>query len=55
MRVILQLLKVNQKERTEALQRGEIILDQGAMNHARTFLDNLYTSEEGYKLVKVGD
>lgn len=45
------IFKVNQQERQEALARGEIILDQGAMNHARTFLDNLYSSEEGYKLV----
>ena len=45
------IFKVNQQERTEALSRGEIILDNGAMNHARTFLDNLYTSEEGYKIV----
>lgn len=45
------IFKVNQKEKQEALARGEIILDQGAMNHARTFLDNHYASEEGYKLV----
>jgi P4 family phage/plasmid primase-like protien len=45
------IFKVNQQERKEALSRGEIILDSGAMNHARTFLDNLYSSEEGYRLV----
>ena len=42
---------INQQEREEALSRGEIILTNGAMNHARPFLDNLYLSEEGYKLV----
>ena len=45
------IFKVNQKKREEALARGEIILDQGSMNHARTFLDTHYTSEEGYRLV----
>jgi P4 family phage/plasmid primase-like protien len=45
------IFKVNQMERQNALDRGEIILDQGAMNHARTFLDNLYSTEEGYRLV----
>lgn len=49
------LFKINQKERAEALARGEIILDAGAMNHARTFLDSLYTSEEGYRLVHYAD
>ncbi len=45
------LFKINQKERAEAFARGEVILDIGAMNHARTFLDSLYSCEEGYKLV----
>ena len=45
------VFQVNQQERTKALDRGEIILDNGAMNHARVFLDNLFSSEEGYKLV----
>jgi P4 family phage/plasmid primase-like protien len=49
------LFQVNQQARTQALARGEIILDNGAMNHARTFLDNYYTSEEGYKLVHYAD
>jgi putative DNA primase/helicase len=49
------IFKVNQKERAEALARGEIILDNGAMNHARTFLDVSYSSEEGYKLVHYAD
>ena len=44
------IFKVNQKKRGQALSRGEIILDQGSMNHARTFLDTHYSSEEGYRL-----
>ena len=47
--------QVNQGARTEALARGEIILDSGTMNHARTFLDNFYSSEEGYSLVHYAD
>ena len=46
---------VGQQARTEALARGEIILDSGAMNHARTFLDGFFTSEEGYSLVHYAD
>jgi len=46
---------VNQQSRKEALARGEIVLDSGAMNHARTFLDNYYSSEEGYRLVHYAD
>ena len=42
---------VNQANRNEALKRGEIILDQNVMNQARVFLDNTYSSEEGYRLV----
>lgn len=49
------IFQVNQQVRTEALARGEIILDSGAMNHARTFLDNFYSSEEGYSLVHYSD
>jgi len=49
------VFQVNQQERTQALARGEIILDNGAMNHARTFLDNFYSSEEGYRLVHYAD
>ncbi len=49
------LFQVNHQERKQALARGEIILDVGAMNHARTFLDNHYASEEGYKLVHYAD
>ena len=46
---------VNNQARKEALARGEIVLDSGAMNHARTFLDNYYASEEGYRLVHYAD
>ena len=49
------LFKINQKERAEALARGEIILDNGAMNHARTFLEATYSCEEGHKLVHYAD
>ena len=49
------LFKVNQKERQNALDRGEIILDVGTMNHARTFLGNTYTTEEGCNLVHYSD
>lgn len=49
------IFKINQQKRQEALDRGEIILDQGAMNHARTFLDNFYTTEEGFSLVHYAD
>ena len=46
---------VNAQVRKEALARGEIVLDSGAMNHARIFLDSHYTSEEGYSLVHYAD
>jgi len=49
------IFKINQQERHNALARGEIILDQGAMKHARTFLDATYSSEEGYRLVHYAD
>lgn len=49
------IFEVNQQARKEALARGEIVLDSGAMNHARTFLDGYFTSEEGYKLVHYAD
>ena len=45
------IFKVNIQTRQEALKRGDIILDAGPMNHARVFLDNLFTSEEGFTLV----
>ena len=47
--------QVGQRAKQEALGRGEIVLDAGTMNHARTFLDNFYASEEGYKLVHYAD
>jgi P4 family phage/plasmid primase-like protien len=49
------IFMANAKVREDALARGEIVLDSGAMNHARTFLDSYYTSEEGYSLVHYGD
>ena len=49
------IFQVNQQVRTQALAKGDIILDAGTMNHARTFLDNYYSSEEGYKLVHYAD
>ena len=45
------IYKVKYQTRQQALERGEIVLDQGTMNHARVFLDNLFTNEEGYTLV----
>jgi putative DNA primase/helicase len=49
------IFMVNTQVRQEALARGEIVLDSGSMNHARTFLDSHYTSEEGYCLVHYAD
>jgi putative DNA primase/helicase len=49
------IFMANVQVRKEALARGEIVLDSGAMNHARTFLDGFYTSEEGYSLVHYAD
>lgn len=46
------IFKINQKERKEALAKGEIILDNGSpIKHARSFLDNMFSCEEGYRLV----
>jgi hypothetical protein len=45
------LFKAKQKKLDEALQRGEIVLDQAPVTHARRFLDALHTGEEGIKLV----
>jgi P4 family phage/plasmid primase-like protien len=49
------IFKVNQKKIKEALDNGDIILNQNVMSHARTFLDNYYRIEEGYKLVHYAD
>jgi P4 family phage/plasmid primase-like protien len=49
------IFMANAQVRKEALARGEIVLDSGAMNHARTFLDGFFTSEEGYSLVHYAD
>ena len=45
------IFKVNQEDRQEALARGETILDNGTLNHARVFIDNFYSVEEGCRLV----
>ncbi len=49
------IYKVNTAKKLEALERGEIILDPAPMSHARQFLDSLYTTEEGYRLVHYAD
>ena len=49
------IFKVNIQEKQQALARGEIVLDNGTMNHARAFLDNLFASEEGYTIVHYAD
>ena len=38
-------------EREEALANGEVILTNNVMDHARSFLDNRYSTEEGRELV----
>jgi len=46
------IFKVGQLTRKEALTRGEVVLDvSNPLNHAKTFLEALYASEEGPKLV----
>lgn len=45
------IFKVNSKTRKDALERGEIVLDNNTLDHARSFLNNLFCSEEGYTLV----
>jgi P4 family phage/plasmid primase-like protien len=45
------IFEINQQKLEEALDRGEIILDNNVMNHGRTFLNNAYNSEEGYRVV----
>ena len=49
------IFKVNQAKKQEALERGEIVLGQAPMEHARQFLEALHTSEEGIKLVHYAD
>lgn len=49
------IFKVNQLKIKEALNNGEIILDNNVMDHARIFLDNYYNSEDGYRLVHYAD
>ena len=49
------IFKVNQKKIKDALDGGEIILDNNVMGHARIFLDNYYRIEEGFKIVHYTD
>lgn len=49
------IFKVNQAKKQEALERGEIVLDPAPMSHARQFLESLYMTEEGCKLVHYAD
>ena len=49
------IFKVNQTKKQEALERGEIILGQAPMEHARQFLEALYMTEEGTRLVHYAD
>jgi P4 family phage/plasmid primase-like protien len=50
------IFKVNQEARKVAMANGEIILDNGnPLNHAKNFLDNIYSCEEGYRLVHYAD
>jgi len=45
------IFKVNSKTRKDALDRGEIVLDNNTLDHARSFLNSLFCSEEGHTLV----
>ena len=46
------LFKVNQEARKVAMANGEVIVDNAnPLNHAKFFLDNVYSCEEGYRLV----
>ena len=50
------LFNINQEARKEAMARGEVILDNGSpLNHAKNFLDNIFSCEEGYRLVHYAD
>ena len=50
------LFKIHQEARKQAMDRGEIILDGGnPIQHAQTFLDNIYACEEGCRLVHYAD
>ena len=50
------LFKINQEARKQAMERGEIVLDGGnPIQHAQTFLDNIYSCEEGCRLVHYAD
>lgn len=45
------IFQVNQMEREQALANGDVILTNNVMDHARSFLDNRYSTEEGRELV----
>jgi putative DNA primase/helicase len=45
------IFKINQTKKQEALARGEIVLDQAPLDHARNFLEANHTTEEGVRLV----
>jgi putative DNA primase/helicase len=45
------VFKISQQNRTQALERGEVILGLAPMENAYTFLNAKYSSEEGIKLV----
>ena len=50
------LFKINQESRKKAMANGEIILDNGnPLNHAKNFLENIYSCEEGCKIVHYAD
>lgn len=49
------VFKANQKKLDEALQRGEIVLDQAPVGHARKYLETMHTGEEGVRLVHYAD
>jgi len=49
------IFKVNSAKKKEALARGEIVLDPAPMTHARQFLESLFMTEEGVKLVHYAD
>ena len=50
------LFKINQEARTQAMARGEVILDNASpLNHAKHFLDNMFSCEEGHRLVHYAD
>lgn len=45
------IFEVNQVKKSEALARGEIVLDPAPLNHAAEYLESEHTNEEGTTLV----